>query len=116
MAVSQLIFRADRRNRSGVTAVEIRSQVDEITDGDIPIVIEITFLPGLVGAIEVACQIDEVGDRHLTIQVQIADPGGADLDVIVNLRQTDLCARVQARIHNAVECVGRAGGVGVSNG
>src|SRR5438874_121176 len=58
---------------SGVCRVEIRRQVDEVGNRHVAVVVEITFLPGLVGRVEIRCQVDEVGNGDAAVEVQIAD-------------------------------------------
>jgi len=55
------MFGADREDFAGVAGVELLARSMKVGDGDLAIVIQITFLPS-AGAIEMRGEVNEVAD------------------------------------------------------
>jgi len=85
---SLLIVGTDGQPFAGVVGVEVAREIDEVTDGDLAVVVQVTFLP-CAGTVEVRGEIDEIGNADGAIEIEIADAGEADEDGIAQLRQAE---------------------------
>ena len=56
------ILTRSRIHQVGVAEIKIGGQINEISNGDVAIVIEVTVLPRPATGVEIRCQINEVGD------------------------------------------------------
>src|SRR4051812_32132840 len=73
-----LIGRLNSDASTGVASAEIRCQIDEISNSDDAVGIDVPLLPGDSGMAEVGGEVDEIGDGDLAVEVDVADAGGTD--------------------------------------